>query len=193
MIMTSQSPGTGSPIRIGWRWSITSALFLIVTGCGKAEPELPKEIQDLQRKPDMYQTEVLGLKMDVPVGWTVEVKGSSARFLIPDRAPEDVVIDLNIAPYSAGETADSVVAAAMKSFDKSKGSFGHQELEQCRFPAVEEISNRSKKKNQNPNRFFYVIGTPAGKVTIVVDFRKTEFIPTYHKQLHYMACSIDLP
>lgn len=193
MTMASKSISTRSPRRLHWRWPIGSALLLLVSGCGKSEPEIPKEIQELQRKPDMYQAEVLGLKMDVPVGWTVEAKSSSARFLIPNRAPEDVVIDMTIAPYSAGETADSVVAAAMKSFDKSKGSFGHQELEQCRFPAVEEISNRSKKKNQNPNRFFYVIGTPTGKVTIVVDFRKTEFIPTYHKQLHYMACSIDLP
>jgi hypothetical protein len=69
----------------------------------------------------------------------------------------------------------------------------HQELEQCRFPAVEEISNRSKKRNENPNRFFYVIGTPAGKMTITADFKKAAYIPVYHKQLHYLACSIDLP
>ncbi len=189
----SLSKNTDSPRVTCRRSLIAGAILLLVTGCGKSEPELPKEIQDLKRKPEMYQTEILGLKMEVPVGWTTEVKGSSARLLIPGRDPDDVVIDMTIAPYSAGETPDSVVADAMKSFDKSKGSYMHQELEKCRFPAVEEISTRSKKRNDPPNRFFYVVGTPAGKLTIVIDFKKSEDIPTYHKQLHYMAISIDVP
>lgn len=174
--------------------SISLAIVtLAISGCGKAEPEMPLEIQELRRKPDMLQTEVLGFQMEIPVGWTAQATGTSAFFMIPGVTPGRVVIEMRVLPYSAGETADSVVKEAMTSFEKSKGSYMHQELPKSRFPGLEEISTTSKKKNGIPNRIFYLIGTPAGKVSIIADFSDSADISAYQKQLHYLASSLNLP
>ena len=185
--------------RFLWRHLVavcaTTSLLLVAmatSGCSKAEPELPLELQELRRKPDMFQTEVLGFQMEVPVGWTAQEKGASATFTIPAVTPGRVVIEMSLKPYSAGETADSVIKETMASFDKGKGSYMHQELLKSRFPGLEEISTTSKKKNGIPNRIFYLIGTPAGKVSIIADFRDSADISSYQKQLHYLASSLNV-
>ncbi len=162
-------------------------------GCGKSEPELPQELQELQRKPDMYEAEIQGFQMEVPIGWTSETKGTSTFFLIPGPAPGRVTIEMTLKPYSAGETADSVVKETMDSFERSKGSYMHQKLLKSRYPGLEEVSTKSKKPKDIPNRLFYLIGTPAGKVTIIADFAQPADLATYQKQLHYLASSLNLP
>jgi len=170
------------------------AVFLLVcAGCGKSEPELPKELQELRRKPDMEQAEILGFQMEVPVGWKSEIREASANFVIPGLAPGRVVIEMTFTRYAAGETADSVVKGTIDSFDRNTGSYMHQQLPKCRFPALEEVSTQSKKRNDIPNRLFYLIGTPKGKVTIVADFSQPADLATYQKELHYLACSVNLP
>lgn len=174
----------------------TTSLVLVTMatfGCGKAEPELPRELQELRRKPDMYETEVLGFQLEVPVGWTAQAKQTSAAFTVPGVTSGRVVIEMSVEPYSAGETADSVIKETMASFDKSKGSYMHQELLKCRFPGLEEISTTSQKKNGIPNRIFYLIATPAGKVSIIANFSGSADISTYQKQLHYLASSVNVP
>lgn len=162
-------------------------------GCGKSEPELPKELQELQRKPDMYEAEIQGFQMEVPIGWTLETKGTSTFFLIPGLALGRVTIEMSLKPYSAAETADSVVKKTMDSFDRSTGSYMHQKLHKSRYPGLEEVSTKSKKPKGIPNRIYYLIGTPAGKVTIIADFAEPADLATYQKPLHYLASSLNLP
>jgi len=136
----------------------------------------------------MLPFEAPGFTFAVPESWEVITDGRKV-VAQPLGSTGEVQISLELTPYEAGETAESVIDAAQQTRSRMKGSAEQARIMIAGFPAYRQIY-RDDGSRQNPDRVFHLLATPAGKITALGSLKDDQQISRYLQDFQAIVHSV---